>query len=413
MSLKKILCHIVPLLLFPAALHADFFNNRNVLLGERAALMGGAYTALSEDVSGAFYNPAGLAFMDSSALSLNASLYRYQDATLKIRQTTPPQFELNHRNKSLLFLPSSFGGALKLNNSTLAFTIFQIDRFNVSSLGYVDYPPADRLTAKLELDSTSYLMGPSFNYRFSNSFSAGVSCFYHYSSAEYTFAQELPGNFASNALVVTKSNGITGVFGARAAFSPELKLGIMYGTETIHISGDNTFSYTNTQFPAANIVTEKDGDVRLPHRTAFGIAFDRPKTFTVSLDVIYYFRMEYSAPYEIAATENFANNKHKERSHFDFSLGSELYMTESFALRAGLYTNSSGATMQNGQSKVNHYGGTLGGAINTGEVTTSLGFNVMYGESGYTRNHPSTLADPASSWKRLFISLVVGSTAKI
>ncbi len=412
MSLNKILRLIVPLLLFPAALYADFYNNRNVLLGERAALMGGAYTALSEDVSGAFYNPAGLAFMDSSALSLNASLYRYQDGTLKIRQTTPTQFELNHRNKSLLFLPSSFGGALKLNDSTLAFTIFQIDRFNVSSLGYVDYS-GTKLSAKLELDSTSYLMGPSFNYRFSNSFSAGVSCFYHYSSAEYTFAQALPGDFASNALVVTKSNGITGVFGIKALLSQEWKAGIMYGTETIHLSGENTYSYTNTEFPLFNFVTERDGDIRLPHRTAFGIAYDRRKSFTLAFDVIYYFPMEYSAPYEIAATENFANNKHKERAHFDFSLGSELFMTETFALRAGLYTNSSGATKQNGQSKVNHYGGTLGGALYTGEVTTSFGFNVMYGESGYTRNYPSTLADPASSWRRLFISLVVGSTAKI
>ncbi len=412
MTLKRILCLVLPPILFPAALHADFFNNRNVLLGERAALMGGAYTALSEDVSGAFYNPAGLALMDSSALSLNASLYRYQDGTLKIRQTTPTPFQLNHRNKSLLFLPSSFGGALKLDNSTLAFTIFQIDRFNVSSLGYVDYS-GTKLSAKLELDSTSYLMGPFLNYRFGGSFSVGFSCFYHYSSAEYTFAQELPGDFASNALVVTKSNGITGVFGIKSRLSPEFKLGLMYGTETLHLSGENTYSYTNTQFPVNNFVNERDGDVRLPHRTAIGIAYEKRKSFTCAFDVIYYFPMEYSAPYEIAATENFAGNRHRERAHFDFSLGSELYMTESFALRAGLYTNSSGATRQNGQSKVNHYGGTIGGAIYTGEVTTSLGFNVMYGESGYTRNYPSTFADPASSWRRLFISLVVGSTAKI
>lgn len=37
---------------FNSTAFADFFNNRNILPGGRSALMGGAYTALSEDVSG-------------------------------------------------------------------------------------------------------------------------------------------------------------------------------------------------------------------------------------------------------------------------------------------------------------------------------------------------------------------------
>jgi hypothetical protein len=351
--------------------------------------------------------------MDSSALSINASIYRYQDATLKVRQTTPVAFTLNHNNQSLLFLPSSFGAALKTKDVALAFSVFQIDRFNVSSLGYVDYT-GTRLSAKLELDSVSYLIGPTLGFKLGTAVSAGLSCFYHYSSAEYTFAQALPGNFAQNLLVVTKSSGITGVFGIKAAFNPEWKLGIMYGTETLHLDGETTHSLTNTSVPSS-LVNKVDGDVRLPHRTAFGIAYDKVKAFTLAFDVIYYFPLEYSAPYELSATDytSFASNKHKERAHFDFSLGCEAYVTDVVSLRAGLYTNSSGATKQNGQTKVNHLGGTLGAALVTGDVTTSIGTNIMYGKSGYTQNHPSPLADPASSWKRLFISLVVGSTAKL
>jgi long-subunit fatty acid transport protein len=394
-----------------AILYADFFNNRNILLGERAALMGGAYTALSDDVSGAYYNPAGMAFIDKSTLSVNANIYRYQDSTLKIRQSTPIAFYLNHNNKNLLFLPSSFGMAVKVGDAALAFSVFQIDRFKVSSLGYVDYS-GERKVAKLELDSASYLIGPSLVYRISDFLSAGLSCFYHYSSAEYTFSQELPGLIQTSiAQVETKSSGITGVFGIRASIASAWRLGIMYGTETHNLDGENMYSYVNTQIPYS-INREVDGDIRLPHRTALGIAYEKKRAFTLALDVIYYFRMEYSAPYEIAATEDPENNEHKEKAHLDFSLGGELYLTDIIALRAGFFTNTSGATKQNGQSRVNLYGGTLGVALITGDVTTSIGTNMMYGKSDYTKNYPSTMADPASSWERLSVSIVVGSTAR-
>ena len=59
------------------SLYAELFNQRNYLVGERAAMMGGAYTALSEDLSGAFYNPAGIAFTEGALISLSANVYSY------------------------------------------------------------------------------------------------------------------------------------------------------------------------------------------------------------------------------------------------------------------------------------------------------------------------------------------------
>jgi long-subunit fatty acid transport protein len=397
----------------PSFLYADFYNYRNVLPGERAALMGGAYTALSEDVAGSYYNPAGIALIKSPTLSINASIYRYQDGSMDIRQDASayfPAYKLHHHNTSLLFLPSSFGMAIKIGDAALAFSVYQIDRFNVSTLGYVDYT-SERKTAKFELDSASYLIGPTLGYRLSDAISVGLSCFYHYSSAESTFSQVLPGNESAGSLVVTKSSGITEVLGVKANITPAWKLGVMYGTETVNIDSETFNSYTNTQLSYSRAV-KTDGDVRLPHRLAAGLAYEKDKSYTLSMDVIYYFKMEYSAPYEIAATANHETNKHREKAHLDFSLGGEFYLTDIILLRAGLYTNTSGATKQNGQSKVDMYGGTIGAALIAGDVTTSLGTNVMYGKSDYTMNQPSGDGNPRSKWERLFVSLVVGSTAK-
>jgi uncharacterized protein UPF0164 len=54
---------------------ADDSNFRPYVVGGRAAGMGGAFTALSDDGSGPYYNPGGLAFVRRSQLSLSGSVY--------------------------------------------------------------------------------------------------------------------------------------------------------------------------------------------------------------------------------------------------------------------------------------------------------------------------------------------------
>ena len=51
------------LILFVApAVFADDLHYVNMLVGNRAAGLGGAYTAISDDPTGCYYNPAGIAF---------------------------------------------------------------------------------------------------------------------------------------------------------------------------------------------------------------------------------------------------------------------------------------------------------------------------------------------------------------
>jgi len=62
-------------LLCAAPARADESSFRPYLVGARAAGMGGAFTGLSDDGSGAWYNPGGLAFVKSSQLSIAGSVY--------------------------------------------------------------------------------------------------------------------------------------------------------------------------------------------------------------------------------------------------------------------------------------------------------------------------------------------------
>jgi long-chain fatty acid transport protein len=65
------------LLLLASSARADFFNGRNVLIGERAALLAGAFTALADDASAGYHNPAGLVQAPGFTVSASADVYAF------------------------------------------------------------------------------------------------------------------------------------------------------------------------------------------------------------------------------------------------------------------------------------------------------------------------------------------------
>src|SRR5512138_3371041 len=58
-------------------------NFKPYIVGGRAAGMGGAFTALADDGSGAYHNPGGLAFTRSSSLSFSVNAYGLVGGTVK------------------------------------------------------------------------------------------------------------------------------------------------------------------------------------------------------------------------------------------------------------------------------------------------------------------------------------------
>ena len=59
--------------LFAGPLKADEGRYQDYVFGARAISLGGAFTAISNDASGIFYNPAGLVDVSRSNLSIATS----------------------------------------------------------------------------------------------------------------------------------------------------------------------------------------------------------------------------------------------------------------------------------------------------------------------------------------------------
>ncbi|MDD4998178.1 MAG: hypothetical protein PHI99_08490, partial [Syntrophales bacterium] len=78
MILKRYLpaaCWVLVCLASVSSVWADEFHYNNMLIGERAAGMGGAFTALADDTSGMYYNPAGIVHAEEKSLSASVNAY--------------------------------------------------------------------------------------------------------------------------------------------------------------------------------------------------------------------------------------------------------------------------------------------------------------------------------------------------
>ncbi len=90
---------------------ADIYHYNNVVIGDRAIGLGGAYAGVSDDASGTLYNPAGLAFAIDNDVSGSANAYYQKEITYK---DISPGANFTERSEG--FVPSFFGGIQKLDN---------------------------------------------------------------------------------------------------------------------------------------------------------------------------------------------------------------------------------------------------------------------------------------------------------
>lgn len=90
---------------------ADQFHYHNIVVGERAMGLGGAFTAVADDASALIYNPAGLGFALSNDLSGSANAFYQRKVTYKKALGSKDFVE-----KSGGTLAPFFGGLQKLDN---------------------------------------------------------------------------------------------------------------------------------------------------------------------------------------------------------------------------------------------------------------------------------------------------------
>ena len=231
------------------AIFVQGLHYKGVLIGDRAVGLGGAFTAIADDPSGSYYNPAGLAFSQSSDVQASVTAYKSSVITYKDILKGFPQSDLgkNYRENpadfteyATLHAPPYVGGIQTIGSLKIGFSIINdinssIDQNDVFKGVQISPRTVNTLYRTYQLKETRTLIGPSFAYRIRDSFSVGLSLYYYsyslifsgfdFAIKNYDSTYKQSGMISKNIYLNMANQGLIPVLGFQAMLG-KLSLGL-------------------------------------------------------------------------------------------------------------------------------------------------------------------------------------------
>ncbi len=400
---RQIVLSFVLLSLLSGVSFADEFHYNNFIIGDRAAGMGGAYTAISDDPSGLYYNPAGIVY--STGRNLSASVNAYYNQNKKYDNVIGGQGW--QRNSSSL-LPNFFGITQPLGKFQFGFSYAVPDSIREDqSQVFANVPTtlgtATQYVINFRNEDDTINFGPSLAYQFSDSFSAGLTFYLHHRKRETILNQLIlvPGSAEwSNEYINLVERGYKPVLGIM--WSPADKW-------TVGFSVAKTFLYNESMTIQSTL---KDGTLntdpslafdstdakrKYPYEVRGGVAYFASSSLLVSADGSYYTKVSDPVFGDRVTVLNGA-------------LGTEYYLDKNWALRGGLFSNMANtpkldSTRSGQDEKVDFYGVSASISNFTRNTSVTFGGNYTTGSGKAQIISDSTnIQDVTASGWMIFLS---------
>ena len=346
---------------------ADQFHYNNVILGDRAMGLGGAFCGVSDDASGIIYNTAGLAFALNNDISGSANAFYRKKVVYK---ETIGKDDFTERSRGG-FAPF-FGGLQKLDNIlpglVFAFGIYtsdselkdQDDKIEAPDLGIV------RFHRTVNLRSSTSGFAAAVAKRVTSTVALGLGLSYltveelvqEYQDAHTTFATSTGGTLIYQILTqnirqrltidaIQPTLGVQWAATGRLSFGLHLKLPVVL-SQSLENGQEVTRSYVDSGLSvpadtfrngaATNVVkrdlveTESDKNTnpigKYPQEARAGVAWFATTRFLYTFDLI----STGKAEGDIAL--------YKRGQVLNYATGAEYYITPSVPLRFGMFTNN-------------------------------------------------------------------------
>ncbi|MDY6933350.1 MAG: hypothetical protein SVZ03_03910 [Spirochaetota bacterium] len=325
------------------------YNYINDLIGDRATGMGGAYTAISDDPSGAYYNPAGLVFAFDNQISLSVNSYKERNIKFEKAVADKP-----YTQDISSFYPSFFGIVQSLGSFKLAVTIINM---NNEILDQDDYFPGISIQGfpamsniNYNLNDNTLLGGISLAHFINDSISVGVTAYGLRRRTEQILNQlttvdatDSSGNPITYYQIL--NNYITEViygsvfeFGMqympmdRLCFGSSVTMGVIFSHDYEQqyfkkdINADSYYGYPYIYMTWYDDKIDVDlNDDKLPMVIRVGTAYFPTKRITISADIIAHIGNKYY--------HNSVNDT------YNGAVGVEYFVTNYLPVRLGFFTN--------------------------------------------------------------------------
>ncbi len=311
---------------------ADGYHYNNILIGDRAAGLGGAYTAVSDDPAGLYYNPAGVVYttgsnVNGSMNALHRTLTRYKN----VLGGKDWSRQSNAFTPNFVGLTQPFGGGM-LGFSYAVTDAVAEDQDEDFQNFVVNGFAIDRYIINSNDQDTTYNIGPSYAYRVRDTFSVGVTLYAIYRHREFSFNQQL---YAADDSVLWTNNylegsemGIKPIVGIMWSALDKLSVGLSVRKTQLFYADfrrqvtSSEYAGTLLVIPEPEITTNKSKR-ELPWQVNAGVSYFPTDRWLITGEIDYF-----------TAVENL-------RWIANFALGVEYYVTSKWALRTGVYSNAS------------------------------------------------------------------------
>jgi hypothetical protein len=367
-------------------------NFKPYVVGGRAAGMGGAFTALGDDGSGAYHNPGGLAFTPASSLSFSLNAYGLVGGSVKDALGDGHDFVYQDLN----IFPVASAGIKKLGEPdpesgapkhTLFFSVFVPDGLTTDDRDQL----GDSANAYFSRRSNQTLwIGGGYALRLGR-VGIGVGAYGLIGSTSHFIDLDVIAPGGNPFVIISarddlKTLGFVGSAGVRWDVTDRLRLGFSFFTPAW--GGGSRTSFVRVAGAAGteaeaigSQATDLSATPSLPYRGQAGIAWEAGR-WTVAADLI------------LLGPRHVRDNPERASEGLDrtilraavlnVALGGELALGGGFALRAGFFTDFASSDPTNvhvdNTSHVDHYGLTFSGGLRTEHVRTDVGFTGWYGK---------------------------------
>lgn len=413
-----------------SSLRADNGNYQNYLVGDRAAGMGGAVVATTNDLDACYYNPAGLANVAGSRIALSVSLYGIY--RIWVEEGLGPQE--SYSSREFESIPSTFGSILKVSDElSLAFAVFTPDKIYYNTQRSFERKPfMDGILRSdyysVTLDDSTVWVGPSLGWKAGERLSFGGGIYLVYRSLDdkqdwtYLFTTE-DGNevirvFSRQYRIEYNNYSLLGLFGARYALTDTFSLGVTVQTPTLDLTGDGQLLYgaslgsheDDFLISAENMKTRN----QLPTRITVGAAYQEPHVFTLEADLTYHFPTSYT---EMWGRDGWSGEmvelNTRRKGVLNLNLGGEYYVIRNYPFRAGFFTNLSSSHDLDpdeptiGGEKIDMYGVSASIGNESEHTTINVGINYVWGSGdtlGMGEDFQPVVVDARESYLFLFLS---------
>lgn len=318
----------------------DNYHYRENLIGDRAAGLGGAYIAISDDPSGIWYNPAGIIFSFENYYSLSANVFG------SVSEVYKNVFSgRNYTYASSGLVPNFFGFTQNYGKSKWGFAMLvpnedRIDQDDDENGLSSEVGQVTSFKRKYFRQNSVTAWGFGIATEATKNFTIGTSIFavYHVDKQiDNQFVRFNPDALGNSKYLI--QNGTVN----QSNWSALVKLGMQWMpkkeisvgstiAKKVHLTGSRSFaSYaTNVDSPTTvPTLTPERTDFRdlSPLEVGVGVAwFPRP-TLLVAADLLYFSEDKSYVEFAVQPTWNAA-------------LGMEYYFAEKSAIRLGFYTNN-------------------------------------------------------------------------